>query len=211
MKLRTLVAGAFASTLVLGSAQANPVDVTYTVSGSPGAWSYDFSVTDNLGTFSIYYFGVSFSADHISGSPTGWVDWGAGSAVAEDAMNFYDVWRVNSSFTPSISPGQTLGGFDVLDTAQTPLSSVNWFAYGIVPVAPYYLTDYNYTTANYTGPGCFTCTTGTGNYNPGFANTATPSATPLPAALPLFATGLGTLGLLGWRRKRKNAAVLAAT
>ena len=30
-------------------------------------------------------------------------------------------------------------------------------------------------------------------------------ATPLPAALPLFATGLGALGLFGWRRKRKNA------
>jgi hypothetical protein len=28
-------------------------------------------------------------------------------------------------------------------------------------------------------------------------------ATPLPAALPPFATGLGALGLLGWRRKRK--------
>jgi hypothetical protein len=34
--------------------------------------------------------------------------------------------------------------------------------------------------------------------------------TPLPAALPLFATGLGAMGLLGWRRKRKNAAALAA-
>jgi hypothetical protein len=29
---------------------------------------------------------------------------------------------------------------------------------------------------------------------------------PLPAALPLFATGLGALGLLGWRRKKKAAA-----
>ena len=36
------------------------------------------------------------------------------------------------------------------------------------------------------------------------------SATPLPAAFPLFATGLGALGLLGWRRKRKNAAIAAA-
>ena len=27
---------------------------------------------------------------------------------------------------------------------------------------------------------------------------------PLPPALPLFATGLGALGLLGWRRKRKK-------
>ena len=35
--------------------------------------------------------------------------------------------------------------------------------------------------------------------------TATPAvaATPLPAALPMFAGGLGALGLFGWRRKRK--------
>jgi hypothetical protein len=32
------------------------------------------------------------------------------------------------------------------------------------------------------------------------------ATTPLPAALPLFATGLGVLGLLGWRRKRKAKA-----
>jgi hypothetical protein len=31
--------------------------------------------------------------------------------------------------------------------------------------------------------------------------------TPLPTALPLFVTGLGALGLLGWRRKKKAAAV----
>jgi hypothetical protein len=34
--------------------------------------------------------------------------------------------------------------------------------------------------------------------------------TPLPAAFTLFATGLGALGLLGWRRKRKGAATAAA-
>jgi hypothetical protein len=33
------------------------------------------------------------------------------------------------------------------------------------------------------------------------------SATPLPAALPLFAGGLGAMGLFGWRRKRKTAAI----
>jgi hypothetical protein len=32
---------------------------------------------------------------------------------------------------------------------------------------------------------------------------ASVAATPLPSALPLFATGLGALSLLGWRRKRK--------
>lgn len=36
---------------------------------------------------------------------------------------------------------------------------------------------------------------------------ATPtSVVPLPTALPLFATGLGALGLLGWRRKKKAQA-----
>ena len=37
--------------------------------------------------------------------------------------------------------------------------------------------------------------------------TVTPvvSSTPLPAALPLFATGLGAMGFFGWRRKRKAA------
>jgi hypothetical protein len=37
------------------------------------------------------------------------------------------------------------------------------------------------------------------------------SATPLPAAFPLFATGLGALGLLGWRRKLKKAAWLGSS
>ena len=35
------------------------------------------------------------------------------------------------------------------------------------------------------------------------------ATTPLPATLPLFATGLGALGLLGWRRKKKAAALAA--
>lgn len=35
------------------------------------------------------------------------------------------------------------------------------------------------------------------------------TAAPLPAALPLFATGLAALGLLGCRRKRKDAALAA--
>ena len=35
-------------------------------------------------------------------------------------------------------------------------------------------------------------------------------AVPIPATLPLFATGLGALGLLTWRRKRKAKAALEA-
>ena len=36
-----------------------------------------------------------------------------------------------------------------------------------------------------------------------------PTPTPLPAALPLFAGGLSVIGLFGWRRKRKAAAMAA--
>ena len=53
-------------------------------------------------------------------------------------------------------------------------------------------------------------------FTAGASNIARPGAwtvstTPLPATLPLFATGLGAMGLLGWRRKRKNAAALATS
>jgi hypothetical protein len=37
-----------------------------------------------------------------------------------------------------------------------------------------------------------------------FWGIAPDTVTPLPSALPLFATGLGGLGLLGWHRKRKQ-------
>ena len=42
-----------------------------------------------------------------------------------------------------------------------------------------------------------------------FLDDVSVNAVPLPAALPLFATGLGALGLLSWRRKKKVAAVAA--
>jgi len=60
--------------------------------------------------------------------------------------------------------------------------------------------------------GSFTDTTGvvssvnenaSGNQATASIDVVTSLATPLPAALPLFATGIGGLGLLGWRRRRK--------
>jgi choice-of-anchor C domain-containing protein len=54
----------------------------------------------------------------------------------------------------------------------------------------------------------FASTTNNCCYGPALDNVSV-NATPLPAALPLFATGLGALGLLGWRRKRKAKAIAA--
>lgn len=39
------------------------------------------------------------------------------------------------------------------------------------------------------------------------AGSVAPTVTPLPGSLPLIATGLGVLGVFGWLRKRKAAAI----
>jgi hypothetical protein len=52
----------------------------------------------------------------------------------------------------------------------------------------------------YTGFGLNSQSLSPGTWTGGPSSVA---AVPLPAALPLFATGLGVMGLLGWRRKRK--------
>jgi hypothetical protein len=61
------------------------------------------------------------------------------------------------------------------------------------------------------GPGSTFLALGRNQGNPGtWAGPNQPIVTPLPAALPLFATGLAMTGLLGWRKKRKAAAAIAA-
>ena len=46
-----------------------------------------------------------------------------------------------------------------------------------------------------------------GSLSIGLIGEGSAGETPLPAALPLFASGLGALGLYGWRRKKKAQAV----
>ena len=58
-------------------------------------------------------------------------------------------------------------------------------------------------------PGTYTWSWGNfATGNPSFADQSfTIDVVPLPATLPLLGGGLGALGLLGWRRKRRTLAV----
>jgi hypothetical protein len=210
MTSRTLVAAAFASALAFASAQANPVDVSYTVAGSLGNWTYSFSVTDNTASFgngdpfSIYLFGVagpSLTTDTITATPSGWTDFAniITPPRVVGSTDFFDAWRVGTSFAPTISPGQTLGGFEVLDTSQTPLSSILWMAYGIDPVGDKSITEYD-ATATYTGPDCFDCAN---LYNPGFTSTAT-AAVPEPSTWAMLLLGFAGLSFAGYKRAQRR-------
>jgi len=73
------VSAAIAGLALLGAlemAQAGPVDVAYTFSGSAGDWTYDFSVTNNLGGTNYIYALASPdfpNTSYVSG-PVGWFD-----------------------------------------------------------------------------------------------------------------------------------------
>jgi hypothetical protein len=108
--------------------------------------------------------------------------------------------------------GATLGIFTFTFTNILSLTPPYFPAYsnglGIIKIAG---LDYEFNSFQ---PGCTSICdllVGPPGYVAGFnISSESLTATPLPAALPLFATGLGAIGLLGWRRKRKAAALTAA-
>jgi hypothetical protein len=182
------------------TARAGVVDVSYTVSGSPGDWIYDFSVTNNIdlnnvspgtGPAGIWKFAIEPPLSVVS-SPTNWPSAGAYYS-SPSVTNYYESWQYNPApllgDAVGILAGQTLSGFEVMDVGSTALTSIGWTVYA--------------TGGLYYGPDNLFAI-----YEPVFAGTASPvaAATPLPASLPLFAMGLGAMGCFGWRRKQKHAA-----
>jgi hypothetical protein len=195
MKTILLAVAALLCVGAFETAQANPIDVSYRVSGSPGNWLVDFSVTNNLGgTNYVYFFGTKLPSTDEVGAPPLWAYSPANNpwTYTPSGTVYNNPWCLggclgDTNFDLGISPGQTLSGFQALDTDLTQPTSLPWFAY-----------SYTY-FGTYDGPGCFGC-----GGSPGFEGTA--HVIPVPAALPLFVTGLGALGMIGWRRRRKAAA-----
>jgi hypothetical protein len=119
-----------------------------------------------------------------------------GSTTQGEAWDVYGSTSANTGLTLlKDGPANDQGNTYFLPDKNGALQAYNYF---------YFVYDGPPRTQNSTCGGCNVLLTAFGG---DILTTTTQSSTPLPAALPLFATGLGSLGLLGWRRKRKAQAI----
>lgn len=196
MKIKNAItAGALA--LLLGNANAAPVDVSYTVLGTAGNYTLDFSVTNNIAAdHSLYFFGVLLPQRDIVSSPTSWDSdahptWST-VPYGGTTSDYNNVWMHNGFTTPSVTFGSTLSGFEVHLAELNQL--VKWFAFSAG-------------NSSYSGTGSFFVAT-----NPGFEGIieGSPLAGLQPISEPetniLMLTGLTVL-YLSSRRRKQHATV----
>jgi hypothetical protein len=191
-----------ALSMVLAAAPAMASPITYTEVGT-GSGSLDgISFTNQLVTITM----TADTSNITQRSPTFFENFGTTSITVSTAGTdtlTNPVVFVNQTFSPPTAGFTvligTLIGPSVMDTLNSTFAT-----YALGAIGPT-------SGASFINPG-FAFATGSGTFSLSsmgdttFTATAGVSAIPLPAAFPLFATGLGALGLLAWRRKRKADA-----
>jgi hypothetical protein len=170
----------------------------YTISGSsslpggPNTFAVDFTSLETAGVSQI-----DIALEWVEGTNGAIVSlWTAGFGMELWNVNVFNLPRFDICYQP---PSVTCSGSDSLGLKTiSGISGVNVIAGDsyILQVTPLSLTNDTWavwnTNSNITA-GAFDII----------------HTTPLPAAFPLFATGLGALGLFGWRRKRKSSVAFA--
>lgn len=190
MRFRSLLLAA-AIALPSASAAAQPVQVSYTTSGSAGNWLLDFSVFNNipLASQGLYFFGVFLGAVDVQGSPSGFQQWSGGAPWDNVTGILYDNNWFDGSFN-GLPSGTTTNGFVARVTTAAAPTSVQWFAY-----------SFSQTGEAYNAPDALY-----GGVNPGFEGVARTSSVPVPvpepASLALLVAGMGALAISARSRRR---------
>jgi len=193
VKLTPCVLAAIISVLCVADAKASPVTYTEsaTVVGSLNGVSFSNALLTLTGTGDTTNITNPSSDRFFNDVTASFSLTGGASGTFTDTIFVFDIQQVlvAAGFFDNNSSG------DILDTR-----NAAFFSYALsTSIGPI------------TGPSVlsgdsFRTSVGTLFINLAGDATFTAVVTPLPAALPLFATGLGGLGLLGWRRKRKAQA-----
>src|SRR5262245_34927671 len=173
---------------------AGTVDVTATL---PASWSF---ITTGAGdasfAFSSSLSNLSLAIQPGTTNQLTWTTVGPVTSLQEDGLVFHtSAYGADANRSPSLGPGNNIL---VLTITAAGLTAATFVA-DLLPA----------TMGANTSNALFAADVlNNNNGNTGIIDFGA-RAVPLPAALPLFATGLGALGLLGWRRKKKAAALAA--
>jgi hypothetical protein len=157
--------------------------------GTIGNYLVSSGVDYSPGPLAHYDFSFGVLADHLRISFSE-------PDLGSTTTTFFGFYAIAGTSTITLSSldfsgGEVLTGFNVLSS--------------IYPITVNILTPHSL-SLSWTEGGAFTPPV---TFLEGEFVTSQAAATPLPGTLPLFAGGLGALGLLGWRRKKKAAALAA--
>ncbi len=119
----------------------------------------------------------------------------------------------SNTYTPG--PSVTLLDFNINSqdfNVTSTFTSIHTNASAVIDAITVLAFTPDFSGSLFTGSLTFTYSGPAGAFGSGVINLVATGAgtqdatTPLPAALPLFASGIGAFGFVGWRRKRKQAA-----